>query len=280
MCNNKKKQMITKCPTNLKYFIDDVEVKRSLSGQIKQYVSNRPYFSQDINLLEGTNANHDGYQVYDFLDSKTTQKLLESLLNFLSYKFDIEINEKNYNSIFINMSNNIFHKKMNEIYKGISFSYLPFSLKFVEDWASQILGKDLKLFYINEPSLLLRIVRPFSIDFNPPHRDIYINRLRNAVNCFLPILGVNKNSSLPILPQSHFWPESTTVRTHLNPIVDGIRFSVPSILYKSDLSPLVLKRPEVKYGQAMLFSPYCIHGGGKNISSDTRISFELRFKIK
>ena len=38
------------------------------------------------------------------------------------------------------------------------------------------------------------------------------------------MLGVNSESSLPIIPKSHNWKESDTKRTKLNPIIDGIKF--------------------------------------------------------
>jgi ectoine hydroxylase-related dioxygenase (phytanoyl-CoA dioxygenase family) len=37
-------------------------------------------------------------------------------------------------------------------------------------------------------------------------------------------------------------------------------------------------RPNPKPGQAMLFSPYLVHGGGYNLNTDTtRVSLEMRF---
>ena len=45
------------------------------------------------------------------------------------------------------------------------------------------------------------------------------------------------------------------------------------MICKNDMTPLTLTRPKVDYGEVMLFSPYCIHGGGKNLSNETRISF-------
>tara|TARA_B100000579_G_C22730118_1_gene803777 strand:- start:26 stop:847 length:822 start_codon:yes stop_codon:yes gene_type:complete len=273
--------MLKECPASYNYYIDDNEIVRTLSGNLTFDSPPKSLLSQDLNLLEGLSANNNGFLVCDFLNIMTIEKIITALFKFLSEKFEDHINKENLNDFFINMNDEIFHKKMKDIYLGIPFSRLPLSVDFFEDWASKILKKKVKLFCITkEPSLLIRIVRPFANDFNPPHKDIYIESLRNGINCFMPILGVNQNSSLPIIPKSHKWLESETERTELNPLVDGLKFSVAAMISKKDLTPLKLTRPKVNYGQVMLFSPYCIHGGGKNLSKDTRISFEFRFKIK
>jgi len=271
---------LNNCPEEIKYFIDDIEVKRSLLGKIKIDHFNKPLLFQDQNLLENVDFKKSGFIVKDFVDENKMDLLLNKVFEFLSDKFEIEINRINYNDVFKNMKNKIFHKKMEKIYKGIKVTELPFSLSFIENWVSDNLNKKLKLFSnFEEQTFLIRVVRPFSQDFNPPHRDVYIDRLRNAVNCFFPLIGVNSKSSLPIIPGSHYWPESETIRTELNPTIDGLNFSVPSILYKKNMTPIVLTRPKVKKGQIMFFSPYCIHGGGINLGSETRISFEMRFKL-
>ena len=105
-----------------------------------------------------------------------------------------------------------------------------------------------------------------------------MDRLRNAVNVFLPIRGVGDKSSLPIIEGSHLWTEAETIRTNLNPKIDNISYSVPAIISMSDNSKIKLKRPIVNMDEVMIFSPYCIHGGAKNLSQCTRISLEFRFK--
>lgn len=267
------------CPSSFNYLIESKGVSRNVSADIELNNINKSLISEDLNLLEGLKENKDGFFICDFLSKNSMENLVNSVLNYLSRKFGESITTNNFNEIFLKMNTSYFHKKMKEVYKGIPFSYLPFNVSFLEDWASNMLQKKVKLFCLEDPTLLIRIVRPFASDFNPPHRDVYIDRLRNKVNCFMPLLGVNSESSLPIIPKSHNWRESDTKRTKLNPIVDGIKFSVPAMLYKKDFSPLVLKRPKVNYGEVMIFSPYCIHGGAKNLSMETRMSFEFRFEI-
>jgi hypothetical protein len=55
----------------------------------------------------------------------------------------------------------------------------------------------------------LRVVRPGSTtDHNPPHRDVWIPRLRNALNLYLPLCGSSPQTSLPLVPGSHRWAEA------------------------------------------------------------------------
>ncbi len=58
-----------------------------------------------------------------------------------------------------------------------------------------------------------RVVRPRSRDNNPPHRDVWLDRLRHAVNIYVPFAGSTPRSSLPLVPGSHRWKESEIERT-------------------------------------------------------------------
>ena len=66
--------------------------------------------------------------------------------------------------------------------------------------------------YSDSERFFIRIARPQSentfFDNNPPHKDIYLDRLRNAVNIYFPIIGSNEKSSLGIIPYSHMWKEN------------------------------------------------------------------------
>lgn len=56
--------------------------------------------------------------------------------------------------------------------------------------------------------IIVRINRPFSNDFNPPHKDIYesVDRdhsIPQFVNLWIPISGITQNSSSPTAPVSY-----------------------------------------------------------------------------
>jgi hypothetical protein len=122
----------------------------------------------------------------------------------------------------------------------------------------------------------VRIVRPFSTDNNPLHRDVWLDRLRNAINIYAPIAGSNAESALPLIPGSHRWKESEIERTADGATVNGRAFTVPAVTgAKYPLAPI---RPNPGADEVLVFSPYLVHGGGANFNADTtRVSLEIRF---
>ena len=147
-----------------------------------------------------------------------------------------------------------------------------------EEKVSEIFKYKLKLwsFENSNSPFTFRVVREGQNDFNPPHKDVYLDRLRNKINGFLPIFGCDDHSSLPIVPSSHMIPEERIIRTNENPTINNKKFTVPCIC-KLDDKDIRLTRPKIDYGDIMFFSPYLIHGGGKNFGSNTRVSIEMRF---
>lgn len=121
-----------------------------------------------------------------------------------------------------------------------------------------------------------RVVRPRSRDNNPPHRDVWLDRLRHAVNIYVPLAGSSARSSLPLVRGSHRWQESEIERTVGGARVNGIVFTVPSVVGAAH--PLTLERPDPRANEVLVFSPYLIHGGAYNQQPDrTRVSLEMRF---
>lgn len=121
----------------------------------------------------------------------------------------------------------------------------------------------------------LRLSRPGSFDFNPPHRDSYLDFYRGTLNVWLPLLGCSENSTLPVVPGSHLWPEDQVERGVSGNLFNGLRFNVPIVF--SGPAPLAFVRPKVALGQALVFTPNIVHGAAINLAPDTtRMSMELR----
>jgi len=122
----------------------------------------------------------------------------------------------------------------------------------------------------------LRISRPHSLDINPLHRDGYLDFYKHTLNIWIPIVGCNEGSSLPLLPGSHLWNEKDVFRTDIRTAkIDGLVYSVPAIV-KSNHG-LTAIRPNPAFGEMLVFSPYLIHGAAINKNENmTRMSFELR----
>lgn len=246
---------------------------------------NEVLINKGVNLLDNTNFNKFGYKVVNFKNffshsslknyiSSYIKKIIEKELNFKIRKFDL----KNYHKY---VDQKTHFKILKKLSKGIKFSNL-FSRSKIEKFMSHILNKNVSTLNkryrkkINPNVFFVRIIRPTKYDFNPPHRDVYFDMYRSAINIYIPISGSNKKSSLPIFPGSHIMNESSIERTSLNSSFNNFKFSVPIILKTSPALKLI--RPNPKNNQLMIFSSYLIHGGAKNENKNiTRVSVELRF---
>lgn len=134
--------------------------------------------------------------------------------------------------------------------------------------------------------IIVRINRPRSTDYNPPHKDIYQgidganSYIPQFVNIWIPICGVTDKSSLPLAAASHLIPESDILRTFEGGVLSGNTYRVRMV--KSWAGKNQLKRAKVGYGEALFFSSHLIHGLAVNEEENTtRISLEFRlFKAK
>jgi hypothetical protein len=128
--------------------------------------------------------------------------------------------------------------------------------------------------------IIVRINRPQSSDFNPPHKDIYEELDKNNyippfVNLWIPIAGVTENSSLPMVPYSHKLKESEILRTFDGGVVEGNTYRVRMI--REWGGSKTLERAHIKDGQVLLFSSHLIHGLAVNEEEDlTRVALEFR----
>jgi hypothetical protein len=128
--------------------------------------------------------------------------------------------------------------------------------------------------------MVLRINRPHSNDFNPPHKDIYqaldeYAEIPKIVNLWIPIAGVSSQSMLPVAPGSHLLPESKILRTLDGGRMNGNQYRVRNV--KRWGGGNEMQRPTIQYGQVLAFSPFIVHGCAVNNQEDaTRVSLECR----
>lgn len=128
--------------------------------------------------------------------------------------------------------------------------------------------------------IIVRINRPQSNDFNPPHKDMYEafdqhDYIPHFVNFWIPIAGVTDKSSLPIAPGSHLINEKNITRTFEGGVVEGNKYRVRMIKDWNGDNKLI--RADVKDGEVLIFSSHLIHGLAKNEEEDlTRVALEFR----
>ena len=129
--------------------------------------------------------------------------------------------------------------------------------------------------------IIIRVNRPKSSDYNPPHKDMYeaydghLEFKTQFINLWIPIAGVTNKTSLPIAPSSHLIPESKILRTFDGGVLGGNKYHVRLIKEWANCTHLI--RPNVKYGETLVFSSHLIHGLATNEEEDTtRVALEFR----
>lgn len=242
---------------------------------------------KDINLLDKTDFNVSGFKILDMSDYS---KLLD--LSITKDKYNDLLRRFIVNEIFFITGKRIslenYHREITEDehkriinsmpYKTSMYADINAFSEYIEKFVSDTLGYDVKIF---NDDLWVRICRPDSFsdnDFNPCHRDIYLDFYRNVVNIYLPVAGSNENSALMLQPGSHKWNESDTMVTKGGASFKylGKKYSVDAIV--ASKLPLEMIRPNPTEQQVMIFSPYLIHGCSNNSNPDcTRFSLEVRF---
>ena len=152
---------------------------------------------------------------------------------------------------------------------------------------SQYFGKNLVFknpITEHEQWMIARINRPKSSDFNTAHKDIYeifdkFQKIPQMINVWVPLIGVTKKNTLPIVPKSHLLPESKVMRTKAGATVNGIKYSVNSIKSWDDSSSLT--QIPLAQDEILIFSSHLIHGLAMNHEEDiTRVSFEFRLYVE
>lgn len=239
---------------------------------------------QDVNLLANTDFDDTGYKIFDALTQEEFNTLKQGFTDLIARYMRIEGIEIPEDFELVNYHKYITDDAMHlrvvgHIQKGIDIKEFPLPVSLLDSKVGQICGLEVESACkdLNHHTFSIRVVRPNILtDNNPPHRDVWLDHLRNAVNIYLPVCGSNENSALPILPYSHKWKESEIERTSAGAVINGIKYTVPCVV--GSKYGLKMVRPNPSERQMLLFSPYLIHGGGYNLNTDTtRVSLEMRF---
>lgn len=239
---------------------------------------------KDENLIEKTSWNDQGFSIEKFVSEedfilikKGFKKLVSQKIMDSGGEIDTNFTLENYH---LYVDDELHLKIAKSIQSGWNVSQFPIEIEQINKRISAIIGIDVstEAKHVDLNNFFLRIVRPQNFqDNNPPHRDVWLDRLRDAVNIYVPICGSNSQSSLGLIPGSHLLKESDIERTVEGAILNGTSYTVPCVISVKGEQPRLL-RPDPKENQVMLFSPYLVHGGGYNFNKNiTRMSLEVRF---
>jgi hypothetical protein len=268
------------------YYIDNAMIECQLQGDTVTG-EETVLLKQDTNLLSGLSIENSGFGLFPFLSGEENDKIRQGIKGLIEERMkELHI------AVDPNFSLEKYHHYVDDaahlsLAKSIQFGWhvdkFPLDFDLVNQRLSEIVQRQVtgEAKHVGFYNFFVRIVRPGKIqDNNPPHRDVWLDRLRNAVNIYFPICGSTSESALPLVPGSHLLPESSLERTAEGAFLNGTRYTVPCAL-SVEGQPVQLIRPNPSPEEVMVFSPYLIHGGGYNLNHDqTRVSLEARFFAK
>ncbi len=276
--------------------MSEVQQERTVSflienKQLEFQVDSATAYGEDLILLnneddltENSSFKDTGYTIAPFLDHDVNNELKQDLKKIL---YEILTKIKKIETSFEDFDLTKYHHYVNDdehraviapFQTWLDASKFSIDIALLEQRISEILGTEVTCLAPdrNMRSYAIRIIRPHSKDYNPPHRDPWLDILKNAVNIYYPIVGSSVDSSLPLVPASHRWKESEIERTLTGAKVNGVPYTVPSVTGSTRNMHMV--RPDPGIDEVLVFSPYLIHGGAYNFQNDvTRMSLEMRF---
>jgi len=229
-----------------------------------------------------------GYSIVDAFSLEDFKRLKTSMTNNIVKAIAVHVKDfdasnfklEDYHKI---VNTDELHNKVIDITRNLENEDFDFDIDALASRFGDILGYDLTSYVeeLGKSHVQIRLSRPNSLDINPPHRDGYLSYWADIINVWIPIVGCNENSSLPVYPESHLIPESQILRTASKGAkINGNTYYVPCIL-ETRKGKIEMIRPNPKQGEAIIFTPFLIHGSAVNKNEDvTRISLELRFPKK
>ena len=225
-----------------------------------------------------TTSNFLSNSEFNFLKSEITKTIAEIISNELGIDTNGFTLERYHKYITTNQAHFKIVSKTRDLYPwDFGFDIKELIPKFSDILKFKI--SDIDPHTNNRVHIILRINRPNSYDYNPPHKDMYEAYDRDGyfpqfVNFWVPIAGVTKKTSLPIVPKSHLISEDSVLRTTEGGIVNNNKYRVRFVKDWGDNS---LVRTNVDYSEVLIFSSHLIHGLAINEELDTtRVALEFR----
>jgi len=242
-------------------------------------------FSLQDNLISKTSWHKKGYTVIPAFSQEefnaAKASITKNILNVLRDK-NVAADESSFTLEHYHklVTDKDKHNEIINVTREFKNEDFTFDIDKLKEKISAILGYKLSSYNkeLGRSLIQVRLSRPESYDINPPHRDAYLSFYSNIINLWIPIAGCNEKSSLPILPGSHLLNEKDIYRTeNKGAKINGNVYNVPCILETKE-GVINMVRPNPKETEALVFTPFLIHGAAMNRNKDiTRVALELRF---
>lgn len=269
------------------YSINKKKYKVNYSGSTKASFGEKVILSnENTDLTYKQSWYPKGYNVFEIFNNNEFEKLqsnIEKLIqdNISTYKVDTKLFRLEKYHKFV--TDNNLHYSITSFTRDLFPENFNFSTQKITKKLENIFGMYLSNIDPDTNKklhIIIRINRPLSNDFNPPHKDIYesLDRFKiipKLINFWIPICGVTEKSTLPLVENSHFLSEDTILRINDKTIMNNNSYRVRGIINWNNSNELT--KPTVKNGQVLMFSPHLIHGLALNEQNDTtRVALEFR----
>lgn len=270
------------------YQIDDKKYTISIKDSPLFELGNDEVLStKDSDITFGQPWYNKGFSEQDFLSKEEFKSLIAGLTSSIKEIIQKELSVNTEGFELENYHNFVLgdaqHLKIVSKTRDLFAEDFNYPVMALTNRLSEILGfhlTDINPKDQRKVHIIVRINRPKSNDYNPPHKDIYEgvdneSYIPQFVNFWIPIAGVTENSSLPIAPESHKLNEKLISRTFDGGMMEGNKYRVRMIKSWNKENRLV--RSTVKSGQVLIFSGHLIHGLAINNEEDkTRVALEFR----
>ena len=267
-----------------KLFINEQPYKFEVEGDFF-WGENKLQYQIENSPISKMQWHNDGYAIVNAFNNSEFIKLKESVIQNIVSAIDQNVSGFDSNSFILDdyhkvINTDALHNKVINITRNLENKDFDFDIDALADKFGELLGCKLTTWIeeLKKSHIQVRISRPNSLDINPPHRDGYLSYFKDILNLWIPIHGCNNQSSLPVMPSSHLIPENEILRTASKGAkINGNTYYVPCIL-ETNKGVIKMIRPNPMEGEALIFTPFLIHGAAVNNNKDiTRISLELRF---
>lgn len=275
-----------------KFYIQDKSYQVSTEGSPEfKYGIDTVLSAENTDIVYNQDWYNEGYTAQQFMNADNFKKLYDGLStcvkSIIVRELGLDVTGFTLEKYHHFVKTNEDHFKIVSRTRDLFPADFNFDVQATFSTFEQILGfslSDIDPRTGEKLHIIVRINRPQSADYNPPHKDIYEEYDKNDyippfVNLWIPIAGVTENSSLPIVPGSHKIPESQILRTYEGGVVGGNKYRVRMIDEWGGSK--ALERAKVKDGEVLFFSSHLIHGLAVNEEQDlTRVALEFRlFKV-
>lgn len=271
----------------LQYLIDGNPLSVNMQGSSEFKHGRAEVLSNsETDITYGLDWHHMGYHAFEFLSPVEHQALVAGLTKSVAAiisELGIDTAGFKLDDYHKTVTTTELHHQVASRTRDLFAKDFNFPIEEMIPRFEQLVGFGLTDFnpHVGEKMhIIVRINRPGSNDFNPPHKDMYgpwdrEGLIMRFMNLWIPVCGVTNLSSLPVAPGSHLIAEDKVLRTFEGAVTEGNKYRVNAIAAWDGRSELI--RPVVKDGEVLMFSSHLIHGLAKNELPDTtRVALEFR----